>query len=301
MKKKFLLLIAVIVQSYFAVAQKLPTTQQISLRAPSELKIDGLPTEWNNVYQAYNKSTDIFYTISNDDNNLYLIVHASISRSMEKIIEGGISFKVNNSGKKDDKKNIVVLFPLMPLPICKGVLITAGKSLTGVTMSKNGEDITKSLDAAARDKQASSIAKANKELVDNLKEIKVKGIVQITDTVAHVTDKTPYYRTLPLHQHNFSIIALANNDNIKAMTQFDQKGELTYELAIPLKYLGTLSNGLQKFFYNITVNGRGEDGRPGNTWAFTPPVSREVPGEMKDQDLEEPTDFWGEYTLAKKP
>ena len=37
-------------------AQKLPNTQETSLRAPANLKVDGKPTEWNNQFQAYNKA-----------------------------------------------------------------------------------------------------------------------------------------------------------------------------------------------------------------------------------------------------
>ena len=55
-------------------AQKLPNVQQASLRAPENVKVDGKPTEWGDKLQAYNKATDVFYTIANDYNNLYLII-----------------------------------------------------------------------------------------------------------------------------------------------------------------------------------------------------------------------------------
>jgi hypothetical protein len=44
-------------------AQKLPNKQQISLRAPARLKIDGIVNEWGDKLQAYNHSTQIFYAI----------------------------------------------------------------------------------------------------------------------------------------------------------------------------------------------------------------------------------------------
>jgi len=277
-------------------AQKLPNVQTTSLRAPADIKIDGQATEWNNQYQAYNKNIEVFYTIANDDDNLYVLIHASNSRSIEKIIEGGISFTANNSGKKDDKKNVVILFPLLPLPIGKGTLVSAGKSLTGATHSDDREDLTQSLNATAQANRASSMAKANKELLENLKEIKISGISAIIDTIPGINPTTPYFRTLPLRNHSFKYITMINHDNIKAMTQFDEKRELTYELAIPIKYLNLPAGNTQKFHYNITVNARGEDGRPGNTWSFNPPGTEP---RMKDQDMEEPTDFSGEYTLAK--
>jgi len=81
-------------------AQKLPNKQEASLRAPANIKIDGQATEWNNKYQAYNNATEVFYTIANDDDNLYLIIHARKSRIIEKMMEGGISFTVSPTNKK---------------------------------------------------------------------------------------------------------------------------------------------------------------------------------------------------------
>ena len=72
-------------------AQKLPTEQQVSLRAPAGLKIDGKATEWDNKFQAYNHHTDFYYTIANDDNNLYLIVQANEPAIIKRILKGGIA------------------------------------------------------------------------------------------------------------------------------------------------------------------------------------------------------------------
>jgi len=299
MKKlnKRILTLIFLISAIAANAQKLPAVQKESVRAPANIKIDGLATEWDSQFHAYNKSIEVFYTIANDDDNLYLAIHAVNSRIIEKIIEGGITFTVNNSGKKEDKNNVIVLFPLLPLPTGKGVLVSAGKSLTGKTMTDDRQDITQSLNAAAQSNQKNPMDKANKELLENLKEIKISGINAVTDTVPGVTEKTPYFRTLPLRAHYLKFIDINNHDNIKAMIQFENNGSLTYELAIPIKYLGLSADSPQKFFYNITINGRGEDGRAGNTWSFNPPG---VEPRMKDQDMEEPTDFNGEYTLAKK-
>ena len=51
-------------------AQKLPNKQEISFQAPTNIKIDGKASEWNNQFLAYNNATDIYYTIANDDKNL---------------------------------------------------------------------------------------------------------------------------------------------------------------------------------------------------------------------------------------
>jgi len=297
MLKRLIFLFGLALVAIVAHAQKLPNVQTNAIFSPANIKIDGSASEWGDKYSAYNKNVEFFYTLANDDENLYLVVHAIKSRIIEKIIEGGVSFTVNSSGKKDDLKKTVVLFPLMPLSFCKGTLVAAGKSLTGKTMTNDHQDLTQSLNQEAHEKSANSMSKANEELIANMKEIKVSGMDAVIDTIANVNEKTPYYRTLPLRSHSFKIIPKDNQDNIKAIVQFDDKGELTYELQIPLRYINNLQTKGNTFFYNVTINGRGEDGRPGNTITFSPPPNQTV----LDQDLEEPTDFSGEYTLAKKP
>src|ERR1700743_3198430 len=92
-------------------AQKLPNIQQSKLRAPSTVKIDGKATEWNNQFQAYNRATDVFYTLSNDDENLYLTIKAIDQDVINKIVGGGISFIIARAGKKNDKNNIAIISP----------------------------------------------------------------------------------------------------------------------------------------------------------------------------------------------
>ncbi len=287
--------------AFTAQAQKLPAVQNSSFMAPANIVIDGKATEWGLSYQAYNKATEIFYTIANDKDNLYLIIHAEKAPIIEKIVESGIEFKINKT-KKNTKNSLSVLFPLLPLNIAKTTLTAAGKPISGISYSGKEEMMTGSdattiaLSAAAKkNKQLTVFDKPNKQLHDNLKEIKISGANDITDTI--VADKeNKYYRALPLHQHNFKIIPIENHDNIRAMLQFDEKGELTYELAVPLKYLSTVSAN-NKLFYNVSIHGRGEDGRPGNVWTYKRSASGER--ETDNQDLENVTDFSGEYTLAK--
>ena len=274
-------------------AQKLPNKQEVSIWLPSNIQIDGKATEWDNQYQAYNKNTETFYSIANDDDNLYLILHATKSRIIEKIIEGGISFTIYIPGTKDENKHVTVLFPLLSMNKSRSVLIEAGKTLS--------EDMNSPLlnyqQPDLAEKRAHSISMANTDLINSLKEIKVDGISSIIDTVAGVTPKTKYYGDFPLHMHIFKIIAINNEDGIKAMTQFDSEGALTYEMILPIKYLESAKKGTQKFKYNITINSRGEDSRFGDVIRRGPPPNHD----QLDLDLETATDFSGEYTLAKKP
>jgi len=284
-----------VVMMNISYAQKLPNKQEVSLRTPADLKIDGNSTEWGNQYQAYNKSIECFYTIANDDDKLYLILHATKSNIIEKMVKEELALQFSLSGKKDDDKNVTILFPVMPIATCRQVLLSAGKKLNAGNYLIPGYDPK---DTAYISKLKSSISSANTKLTENMKEIKISGITPIVDTVAGVTEKTPYYRLLPLHIHYFKIISVANDDHIRATSRFDETGAYTYEMSIPIKYIGLSTDNFQKIIYNIVIHGRGEDARPGNTWWYGPVVNGTK--EILYQDLENPTDFWGEYILAKK-
>ncbi len=286
--KTFNLFLAVLIPliSSIANAQKLPNKQEVSLRAPADIKIDGNAIEWNNQFQAYNRATEIFYTIANDNDNLYLVIHAIKSRIIEKMMEGGVSFTISGP----NKKKAMVLFPLLSMNKARSILASAGKRL-----SENMSVLNKQNQPELLEKK--TISQANQDLVESLKEIKLDGINIVTDTVPNVNSETPYYRFLPMRDHHYKIIGINNADNIKAMLQFDAEGNCTYELAIPIKYIGIMANDNQKIKYNITINGRGADRRPNAIirWTFTSPRV------MLDEDLEAATDLSGEYILAKKP
>jgi len=94
-------------------AQKLPGKQEGSLRAPDKVKIDGKGTEWT--LKAFNKATDVFYTIANDKDNLYLIVKAEYEGTIRKIISSGLTFSVNASGKKWNENTVSVTYPVLNL------------------------------------------------------------------------------------------------------------------------------------------------------------------------------------------
>src|SRR5476651_2443429 len=99
MLKRLIFLLGLTLVVIVAHAQKLPGIQTTSLWAPVSIKIDGKPSEWGNEYQALNKATGVFYTIANDNENIYLIVHAKQKRVIQKIIDVGITFIVNSNKK----------------------------------------------------------------------------------------------------------------------------------------------------------------------------------------------------------
>lgn len=274
MKKASISLMALILfPGFFAMAQKLPNVQQGSVRAPENIKIDGKATEWGNRFQAYNNSTEIFYTVANDDNNLYLVIHATKPEIINKIILGGVTFTINSSDKKNDKKGIAITFP------------TFYKNKRPYINLKNRPQPTK--DTVMNNMRADSFMHViNKELTDKSKMIEIEGIKPIAD----------------------SVISVYNQEGFKAAALFDRQINYTHELAIPIKYLGLSIDKPVIFHYNIKLNGatannahiqltsngrfmvvtRGDD---------APYLILASPQYMS---YAYPTDFGGEYTLVKK-
>ncbi|GAB3937136.1 hypothetical protein [Mucilaginibacter myungsuensis] len=249
----------------------MPSVQIQAVRAPSDYKVDGKTTEWNDQLLAYNKATAIFYTIANNDSCLYLAIKATDVDIINKIIKGGLTLRVSASGHKNDKNGVAITFPLFNR--------SAGFNVNLKNKPKQGSDTAHyklSLDSFKR--------VCNFELDRTVKEIKVKNIKGITD----------------------SLISVYNDIGIKAKALFDEQIDLVCELAIPFKYLGLSMKERSKFSYNVKLNPPhiGQipaDIRSGLTSMSLVNGSFVYEGSSADkvQYLMSATDFWGEYTLAK--
>ncbi len=282
---KFVLAVAalILITDIVANAQKLPAIQQVSVRAPGNIKIDGKTTEWNDIFYAKNNNDRILYTISNDDDKLYLTVQALGKFGNEKIVEGGVTLTISHSVEKKrekDTSNISITFPLATLANSSGVS----------TISSNYFYFD-SKERQARKKECDSLVNVINERADKtFKVIKIAGIKDV-DT----------------------LISVYNATGIKAAVRFDQNMILVYELAIPLKYLGLTTDNPVKFSYDIKINHKPYFRRLGNyspglvshagsggmTMEGMVPISEnDVPPDIIY--LSFATDFWGEYTLAKK-
>lgn len=239
-------------------AQKLPNIQQGSVFAPANIKIDGKATEWNDKFKAYNKATDIYYTVSNDEANLYLTIQAQYRDVMDKIIRGGITFTVNHTIGKKDEAPVVITYP---------VIRDADMALVANLLARKCNVKQEAADASVPVDDFNQLWDAKS------KTIGVKGIKNLTD----------------------EDISVYNNDGIKAAAQLDNRVIYTYELAIPLKYLALPNQGNDAFSYHIKVNEPAEVQVHRPSGSAPPPP----PPPMMMESLA-PTDFWGEYVLAKK-
>jgi hypothetical protein len=255
------LLILSCAASINAFAQKLPKVQQESVYAPANIKIDGKATEWDNQYKAYNTDNHIFYTVSNDDKDLYLTVCSSEYENLSKIIYGGITLTIRDANNKKD--NASISFPVQDYNKNWGLARSAFEYYHNL---KN--DLP-----ANKGKTDTLMNSLNTRSSTTFKEIQVSGIKEMDEP----------------------LISVYNNQGVKAIIQFDSKIALTYELAIPLKYLGLNSDRIK---YNIKLNGRKLPAPNPNA----PPAPRPANGatDLSGLYLDTPTDFGGEYTLAKK-
>ncbi|TCK84783.1 hypothetical protein [Albibacterium bauzanense] len=254
-------------------AQNLPKVQESSVHAPSNIKIDGKLNEWNNGLQAYNPINRIFYTVSNDNEKLYLTIHTDDYYAVTKITSGGITFTTslstqkNNNEKAKDINNIAILYPIKVKPVQKGMQPQSdliGDALWNTYLEYN-------VDTVQYKKQIDSLMNiANNEINLQYKGIQVTGIPEVTDNP----------------------VSIYNLLGIQVAAAFDYKLAFTYELAIPLKYL-MLSEQNQPFSYNIKLSDQNSV-LPPNEMPAPIFVGTSDPNVLYTQST---TDLWGEYTL----
>jgi hypothetical protein len=251
-------------------AQKLPNVQTVAVRAPQSVKIDGKLTEWDDTFHAHNSATDILYTIANDDENLYLVVRAEDNNTINRIVGKGLTLNIQKSGRKNTKDRISFTYPVTE----KGSAL-----IFTFTPKRNGVLDTAAAAVAAR------VLTANRNLGQKAKNIQVLGVEGID-----------------------SLISVYNDNGIKVKSLIDDKTAYNMEFAIPLKYLKLSAADGGKFTYQIVANGMMNmmgiisfTPAPG----ATPEQAARLEASMQKMNdsmaqRSAPTDFWGEYTLAKK-
>ncbi len=275
-------------------AQKLKSSQEISVRAPAGAKADAKLGEWGEL-QAYNKATQLYYTLANDDKNLFLVVKISDATNINKVLAGGIDLTINTAGKKKDKDAFIITFPVVNRNAMRNAMRSRGGGGGGFG-GGGGAQPGAPVDSAV-------ILAMRKQAISAIKEIKVLGFKEITDT----------------------LISIYNEYSIKAVVNYDEKGELVYELSLPLSLLKISTDAPKEFAYNLKVNGlqipnrggfgggggggfnggggggggrNGGGGGGGNAGGGGGGV-RAGGGGFNMEEMTTPTDFWGKYTLAK--
>ncbi|MES2826617.1 MAG: hypothetical protein V4687_00605 [Bacteroidota bacterium] len=230
--KTKLIFSALVVNCLALQAQKLPKTQQAGIYAIRPITIDGKALELNNTFQAFNPATDCFYTLSNDNVNLYLSVQARLGEIVNKVILGGISFSIREKGDKKTAGDLKVTFPIM-----------SGESRAGVA------------NFLAR--------KVNQKRDSALKTIYVKDLNSMFQSAArNIGLKTAT-------SQNVESISIYNDQGIKAAAQIDSQLYYTYELSIPLDSIRNYIAANGVLSYSIKINA--PDDKPQGTRSGAPP------------------------------
>lgn len=270
MRIKYAMLLLLMLPAAPATAQKLPAVQKKGIRAPDNVKVDGRLTEWGDKLQAYNNTTQVFYTIANDDEYLYLIVRATDKNAIQKIDMGGITLSVSSSEKKL-KDAPAITFPVYDKMGSKYFSVDDRPVIT-----KNAERDRMQTDSFVNVKR--------KQLIEYFKWIGIANIKGISDNV----------------------LSIYNEEGIKVAFLLDAGVGFNCEMAIPLKYLEIGDKG--RFYYNINLNGEARystgimEVRTGMyTYVKADGKSYSLGGSTTGQAyMLFPTDFSAEYTLIKK-
>jgi hypothetical protein len=268
----FTLLLPALLSSTITKAQKLPKVQIAAVASPANIKVDGKATEWNDKFQAFNRTTEVYYTLSNSATKLYLTVQATERNIIRKIVNNGLTITIIPTDKS--AKKLAVTFPHY------------GPKDWPVSFQLRDPFIPVK-DTVVNNTLADSVMNAyNATMSDRFKVIGVIGVASAED----------------------STLSVFNSEGFKAAARFDRKLVYTYELAIPLSYIERSADKPTSFKYNIMLNGvPGEvrtvqGGRNGRlVYTAGDGSERNIGGPSPDNlAFAYPSDFSGEYTLAKE-
>lgn len=216
----FLLIFSVFGLTYPSFAQK---GNEIPL-APANLKIDGKLDEFSDSLQNFDKSTHLYYAFAHDANDLYVFIQAKSQQDQAKIMAGGIDVSVNNRGKR--KETATITFPVVDRTAMMAKMKNRRNS--GQREGSTGQRTQRSPEEIQKMRTQMKVAALN-----SLRQIKVKGLKGIS-----VED-----------------VSIYNTYGIKTGIDYDNKGALVYELAIPFKLVGINLKTADEIAINIKVNG----------------------------------------------
>lgn len=216
-KARWLLMCSGLIVSSTLDAQQLPKLQKGSVYLTEKVKIDGKTLELNNSFKAFNKATDCFYTIANDDKILYLRIQVRLREISTKILSGGVTFSIGANRNKKDSSFVQITFPVLE-DNDRNYLI----------------NLLSSKDKLARDSKdkETDVADLNQAFSASTKSIKTDGVFDSEE----------------------QIISIYNDKGIMTAAQFDTHLYYTYELKIPLSYIKALRYNKKSFNYNIQLN-----------------------------------------------
>jgi len=248
---------------YTTNAQTIPEKQENGINIPENLKIDGKSAEWGEQLQSYNKSTEIYYTVANDHNNLCFVIKAKKPLIIKKIISQGITISINYLGKNDFKSAIAITYPLL-------------HNKTGtITMKLNDKSFSSINDSV--------LSSMNNQLKQNAKEIVFINAQHTADTLSVYNDLGLKAASLFDNQKVYTYELLVP---VKLLNLPDDK---TISFSYNIKLNGVEVNG--------TLARMSTDGKAvifGDKSKDVTVVEMVLPPDVMASYF--PTDFWAKYT-----
>lgn len=190
----------------------------------------------------------------------------------KKLFGGGVTLTLNSTGKFGGMDFVSLKYPII-----------SDRSQT-VLSQLISEEATEGSPQSKKKYTDSVLSLMNKTLTEGAKEIQVVGIKDISDV----------------------LISVYNEYQIKAALQFQDKKTLTYEIAVPLKYLSSFTVNSNKLFYNVKLNGISNTRNTTIHQTSDGPVTvTTIPRGMSNSSMSNAgfqiiayaTDFWSEYTI----
>jgi hypothetical protein len=89
-----------------------PAPSQTGSWQQRPLIIDGSDEDWTKPLLFSNRKEKLNYTISNDKDNLYILVSTRSPQEQQKIIQGGMTVWINNQADKNEATSVGIGFPL---------------------------------------------------------------------------------------------------------------------------------------------------------------------------------------------
>src|SRR6266567_8773998 len=74
--------------------------------------VDGSDQDWAKPLPFGNRKEKLSYALSNDKDNLYILVSTRSPQEQQKIIEGGMTVWINNQAEKNESTSMGIGFPL---------------------------------------------------------------------------------------------------------------------------------------------------------------------------------------------
>lgn len=142
-----------------ATAQKLPSEQKSGMYAPKGIRIDGKLNEWGSQLQAFNRQTNVFYSVANDDKNFYLVIRCEQQVDISKILGGGITLALKST-KNNNLPEVTLNYP---------IITYLDKPTISIPLREETD-------------LEQMVVKLNQRLLTVAKYIKVSGIAAIKDT-----------------------------------------------------------------------------------------------------------------------